>query len=138
MKEQAQQLLGTPVLAGSFVLGRGMSVRKGIGAASAALGVRTGTTADVELGAVGYLAVTADEIAIFAGKQGLLKPKITGLVARLPRGSLRELRLERATMLVSGTISFDDGRGWSFEVPRARAAQIDAVAALLDGGAVTR
>lgn len=78
----------------------------------------------VEFGQVGFLAVAADEIAVFSGKQGLLKPKITGLVARLPRNTLASFDLDRGAMLVKGSITFTDGHEWEFEVPRARQGQI--------------
>jgi hypothetical protein len=125
MKQQAEEMLGKPIEAGSFILARGSSVRKGVAAAAAGLGSRTHPTpVYVDFGQVGFLAVASDEIAVFSGKQGLLKPKITGLVARIPRAAFVSFQLERGAMIVSGSISFDDGQSWEFEVPRARSGQI--------------
>lgn len=128
MKEQAEELLGVPVQAGSFILGKGSSVRKGIAAGASSIGLQFKPTIKaVDFGQVGYLALTADEVVIFSGKQGLIRPKIIGLVTRRPRRDLSSFQLEQGKMLVSGSIVFSDGAEWTFEVPRARAKQMATV-----------
>jgi hypothetical protein len=70
-------------------------------------------------GTVGYVAVTADELAIVRGKTGLMKPKVgEEVIARVPRTEVASAELDPGALKAALKIGFADGGWWEFEVPK--------------------
>ena len=123
----ANEALGVQQVAGTLVGPKG-SAKRMVGAAVANLagGALAGGVASQagrrsesapDFGNVGYVAVTADEVAVVKAKTGAFKPKITGeVVARAPRGDVVSAELDKSTLQSTLTIAFVDGGAWQFEV----------------------
>ncbi len=131
MAGDASAALGAPEVAGSFVSPKGLTKRMtGVAAAGVVGGVAGGMVAAggsaakgfegaPPFGTIGYVAVTASEVAIVRGKSGLLKPKVgTEIVARVPRGEIASAELEGGALKAALTIRFADGGWWEFEIPK--------------------
>jgi hypothetical protein len=129
----ASQVLGSPEVAGTFLNPKGTLKKKATASAGRAVGglvgavgsnlaqshqKQEGTTPD--FGQVGYLAVTADELALVRGKIGAIKPKIRDeVLARRPRSDVQSVELEGGKLIKADlTIQFADGGAWEFEVPK--------------------
>jgi hypothetical protein len=70
-------------------------------------------------GTVGYVAVSADEVAIIRGKMGLLRPKVGSEVAgRILRREVSSAELTPGNLKSSLRIAFANGGSWEFEIPR--------------------
>jgi hypothetical protein len=125
----ATDVLGMPELAGCFVSPKGLT-RKMTGATAAGLvgGVAGRMIADAaterggaapSFGSLGYVAVTATEIAIVKGKVGLMKPSVGNqVIARVPRGRVSSANLDPGVLKAALRIGFADGSSWEFEVPK--------------------
>jgi hypothetical protein len=126
----ATAVLGMPEPAGCFVSPKGLT-RKVTGAtaagvvggaagrviASAAAG--RGGAAAPSFGPLGYVAVTAAEIAIVKGKAGLMKPSVGDkVIARVPRGQVSSATLDPGMLKAALKVAFTDGSEWEFEVPK--------------------
>ena len=144
MASDASAALGAPQLAGSFVNPKGYarrvtaSVAGGlVGAAIAGATVGRPAPGDApDFGRVGYVAVSADEVAVVKTKVGLWAMKVTDVaLARRPRGEVVAADLKRGPLLSALTIEFADGSGWAFDVPKANQRAAAQVVQVL-GGAV--
>jgi hypothetical protein len=72
-----------------------------------------------QFGTVGYLAVSADTVAIIRGKMGLLRPKVGSEVAgRVARTDVASVDLVPGVLKSSLRIAFTNGGSWEFEIPR--------------------
>jgi hypothetical protein len=70
-------------------------------------------------GDIGYVAVTADEVAIVKGKHGLFKPKVgKEVIARAPRAGLAGAELDGGVLKAAMRFDFADGSSWEFEIPK--------------------
>jgi hypothetical protein len=70
-------------------------------------------------GDIGYVAVTADVVAIVKGKHGLFKPKVgTEVIARAPRADLAGAELDGGMLKAALRFDFADGSSWEFEIPK--------------------
>jgi hypothetical protein len=131
MASDASEALGAPEVAGTFVSPKGLTKRMtGIAAAGAVGGVVGGMAAAGRSGAkgfegappfgtIGYVAVSASEVAIVRAKTGLLKPKVgSEVVARAPRSEVASAELEGGALKAALRIGFADGGWWEFEVPK--------------------
>ncbi len=131
MAGDASDVLGAPQVAGSFVSPKGLTKRMaGVAAAGVVGGVAGGMAAQAaatgrkyegapDFGVIGYVAVTADEVAIVKGKQGLMKPKIgSDVIARAPRSEVAAVELDPGALKAALKISFTNGGWWQFEVPK--------------------
>jgi hypothetical protein len=141
MAADASQALGAPQVAGTFVSPKGLT-RKMTGAAAggvvgAVIGGMGGAKETPAFGNLGYVAVTADELAIVKGKSGLFKPKVgTEVIARAPRGEVASVELDRGALKSALKIQFADGGSWEFEVPKVHKKTAEAVTTAL-GGSLT-
>ena len=128
--DDASDALGSPQIAGTFVSPKGLTRRMTGDAAMRAIGrgvtgsaVAPGTHCPYEgappFGNVGYVAVTAEEIAIVQGKIGAMKPKVgSEVIARVARTDIASVELEPHTLTAALKIGFADGGSWKFEVPK--------------------
>jgi hypothetical protein len=128
--DDASVALGAQQLAGTFVSPKGLTKRmtgdaamKQVGKAITGSAVSPGTGGGYggapAFGNVGYVAVTADEIAIVQGKTGAMKPKVgSEVIARNPRSSIASVELEPHMLTAALKIGFADGSSWEFEVPK--------------------
>lgn len=105
----------------------------GAGAASRATGELYESAPDVpSFGRVGYVAVSATEVALVKTKTGAFKMKVSDeVLARSPRSELASVELEEGKLLSHLVIGFTNGRAWEFDVPKmARRMAKEVVAAL--------
>ena len=100
-------------------------------AATAAMGGYGGAPS---FGTLGYVAVTADELAIVRGKTGLFKPKVgTEVVARVARSGVASAELDPGALKAALEIEFADGGWWEFEVPKVHRKTAEQVVRALGG-----
>jgi hypothetical protein len=129
MAQDASEVLGAAEEAGSFVGPKGLTKRMTVGVAANMLGgIVGGTAAGVamgkfegapEFGRIGYLAVTASEVAIVEGKSGAFKPKIgQSVIARAPRAEVASAELDGGMLKAALKIGFANGGWWEFEIPK--------------------
>jgi hypothetical protein len=124
----ASEALGAQELAGCFVSPKGLTKKvTGATAAGMVAGVAGRAAANQALGSegaptfggVGYVAVTAAEVAIVKGKTGLLKPSVgKDVIARVPREQVASVDLEPHMLTAKLKIGFTDGGWWEFEIPK--------------------
>lgn len=130
MATDASAVLGAPQLAGGFVNPKGFARRVTASMAGGAIGGAIGSTIAggtgsqeqgvPDFGRVGYVAVTADEIALVKTKSGMLKMKLTDIVlAREPRSEITSAELKKGALVSALTITFSGGGEWKFDVPKA-------------------
>jgi hypothetical protein len=73
----------------------------------------------IKTGRFAYLALFPDELVIFRGKQGLMKPKPTDeVITTVPRSTVSGATLDRKAVKAVLTVSFADGATWEFDTPR--------------------
>ncbi|MGH3104972.1 MAG: hypothetical protein ACRDN6_12840 [Gaiellaceae bacterium] len=131
MAADATEALGAPEVAGTFVSPKGLTKRMtGVAAGGVAGGVIGGMVAQAratakkyegapQFGTVGYVAVSADEVAIVEAKKGLMKPKVgSEVVARAQRSEVATAELDPGALKAGLKIAFADGGYWEFEVPK--------------------
>ena len=123
----AAEALGAPEVAGTFVSPKGLTKRMtgmaaaGVVGGSLAAGAATPMKFDgaPSFGTVGYVAVSADEVAIVQAKKGAFKPKVgSEVIARAPRSEVASVELDPGALKAALKIGFADGGGWEFEVPK--------------------
>lgn len=131
----ASTALGAPQVAGAWVnrLGRAkraMSTISGaeiggiVGSAVASGILAKGSPQPAPdtpaFGAFGYLAVSASDLVLVKGKQGLLGLKMTDdVVGRSPRSEVASIELGDGKLAAPLTITFTTGVQWELEVARA-------------------
>ncbi|MFY9581129.1 MAG: hypothetical protein WAQ33_17595 [Gaiellaceae bacterium] len=133
MAADASHALGAPEVAGAFVNPKGMTKKVTAAVAGQVAGGAVGTFAakmktgpayqgvpDVpNFGRVGYVAVTADEVALVKTDTGMLKMKISDeVLARSPRTEVTSAELDKGVMLSHLKIDFTNGVSWEFDVPK--------------------
>jgi hypothetical protein len=118
----ASEALGAAEVAGTFVSAKGLTKRMaavatggvvgGVVGGMAAQAVNTARRYEgaPDFGTTGYVAVTADEVAIVRAKTGLMKPKVgSEVVARAPRTEVTSAELEKGALKAALKIEFVDG-----------------------------
>jgi hypothetical protein len=71
-------------------------------------------------GRVGYVAASADDVALVKTKTGAFKMKVTDeVLASVPRSEIASSELDQGTLLSHLTIVFTNGVRWEFDVPKA-------------------
>ena len=140
--ENIEAVVDAPILVGSLITSKGRAraimggaVAGAIGGAAARVAVQMagerGGTGSSPLPsfafAIGYVAVTAEEIVLVAGRQGLIGPKAERVVARVSRTAAVAAELGTGTLVRPLKVSFDNGDVWELEVPRANTKHIEAV-----------
>jgi hypothetical protein len=135
MSHDATHALGATEIAGTFVNPKGMVKKMTRSAAGGTLGGVYDGARDVPyFGRVGYVAVTANEIALVKTKSGLLKMRISDeVLARAERGKLSLVELDAGVLLSHLKLKFRDGVMWEFDVPKASKKTAMAVVEALGG-----
>jgi len=133
----AAEVLGMPELAGCFVSPKGLT-KKMTGAAAAGMVAGVAGTATIgkegapSFGTLGYVAVTATEVAIVKGKAGLLKPSVgSEVIARVSREQIASVELQPGALKAALKIGFAGGGGWEFEIPKVHRKNAERVAHVL-------
>jgi len=85
-----------------------------------------------KFGRVGYLAVTAHELALIKLKSSLVTFELDEVIARVPRSDVASAELGRG-LAPSLTITFGNRDSWQLEVPRPQKKQAQAVVHALGG-----
>jgi hypothetical protein len=149
MAQDASSVLGASEVAGTFLTPHGLTrkmtahVAGGVVAgaagrvvADAIAGAPGGERTDrtPEFGRIGYLAATAEEVALVRGKSGLMRPKVgSEILARVPRSQVSAVTLDRGALKAELRIEFADGGLWRFEVPKINRATAERVVSALGG-----
>jgi hypothetical protein len=133
MAADASAALGAPELAGTLVNPKGFTKKVTASVAGGQLGGAVGTVAAAAIagrgrtnvsdlpdyGRVGYVALSADEVALVKTKTGALKMKISDeVLARAPRTEVASAELGEGKLLSHLSISFTNGATWQFDIPR--------------------
>lgn len=146
MATDASAALGAPEIAGTLVnprgymkktvartAGREVAGLAGSLAAAVATHDRTAVADLPDFGRVGYVAVSATEIAVVKTKAGLKMRPTDEALARAPRSELASASLDEGRMLSHLRLQFADGRLWEFDIPRSDKGTARAVVAALGG-----
>ena len=131
MADDASAALGAPQVAGTLVNPKGLTKKM---TASVAGGEVAGVVGNVaaslasgpagapqvpDFGRVGFVAVSADDIAIVKTKTGAFKMKVTDeVLARAPRSDITSSELDQGMMLSKLKIAFANGVLWEFDIPK--------------------
>ena len=127
MAEDGSAALGAPEVAGAFVNPKGGAKKMAFGGV---IGInvieklkKRGADDLPNFGRVGYVAASADEVALVKTKAGSggLKMKVTDeALARAPRSEIASAELDSGLVVSKLSIVFTNGTTWEFQVPRAR------------------
>ena len=132
MTNDASAALGAPEIAGTLVNPKGYmkktvaraagrEVAGLVGSVAAGLAARD-RRADVsdlpDFGRVGYVAVSATEVAVVKTKLGWTMHPTDVALARAPRSALASAELEEGRMVSHLRLRFTNGRLWEFDVPK--------------------
>jgi len=145
----ASSALGAQQVAGGWVNRRGKAKRGmgtvagaqigGVVGAAVSAGLSKGgspqpTPETPEFGAFGYLAVSATDLVLVRGKQGLTGLKMTDdVVAKVSRDDVVSANLGKGTIASALSITFADGAQWELEVARASKGAGERIVAELGG-----
>ncbi len=132
MANDASAALGAPEVAGTLVNPRGYMKRTVaraagrevaglVGSVAAGLATRDGRAAVPDLpdfGRVGYVAVSATEVAVVKTKIGWKMHPTDVALARAARSELDSAELEEGRMVSHLRLRFSNGRLWEFDIPK--------------------
>jgi hypothetical protein len=142
MAPDASAVLGSPQEAGTFLSPKGLMKKMAtqsagrmagglIGSAAGNVGMVRGDkeeAATPAFGQLGYLAVTADDVALVRAKRGAMKPKIVDeVVGRKPRNEVQSVDYDKGSLKGELKIHFADGSRWEFEIPKVHNKTTEAV-----------
>lgn len=129
-----EDLTGGPTLAGCVVNPPGSAGSIAAGAMSRSLGVNptAGFDADRRTTAASaaalpqptggwqaaYLALTAEHLVLVRIKQGMLRPKPDGEIARIPRTAVTGFELGEKGLQVPFALGLEDSTTWEFGLPK--------------------
>jgi len=134
MADDASAALGAPEIAGTLVNPKGMTKKVTASVAGGVVGGVAGTFAAgmatgpayagapevPNFGRVGYVAASADSLALVKTKSGAFKMKVTDeSLASVPRSEIASAELEQGKLLSHLTIAFNNGVTWEFDIPKA-------------------
>jgi hypothetical protein len=145
MAKDASAALGAPELAGTLVNPRGYmrktvartagrEVAGLVGSVAAGLAARGGQAEVSDLpdfGRVGYVAVSAAEVALVKTRFGWKMTPTDVALARAPRSQLTSAELEEGRMISHLRLRFTSGQLWQFDIPKADKKTARAVVAAL-------
>jgi hypothetical protein len=147
MAGEVEKALGAPELAGTLVNPKGLmkkTVARTAGrevaglvgslAASAATRER-GAPELPSFGRVGYVAVSADEVALLKTRTGWKMHPTDEVLARAPRSELASAELDEGRMLSHLRLRFINNELWEFDIPRSDKKTARAVVAALEAPA---
>jgi hypothetical protein len=130
MAGDASAALGAPEIAGTLVNPKGYvkraitrtaggEVAGLVGATAAALAARDKAVSDLpDFGRVGYLAVSAGEVALVKTKYGWKMTPTDEALARAPRSELESVEWDEGRLVSHLTLNFAGGQSWAFDVPK--------------------
>jgi len=142
----ASAALGAPEVAGAWISSSGTAKRVAstvagldagaLGSAVAAKVVGGGsarTSAETPaFSGYAYIAMSATELVIVKGKQGLVGMKLTDeVIGRTPRSEIASIEMGEGKVAAPLTIAFSDGGQWDLEVARARRGGVEKLIAAL-------
>jgi hypothetical protein len=145
MASDGSAALGAPEIAGTLVNPKGFLKKRVAGAAGRELAGLVGSTAAVlatrnagasdlpDFGRVGYVAVSATEVALVKTKLGWKMRPTDVALARVSRSELASAELEEGRMVSHLKLRFDNGKMWEFDVPKSDKKTARAVVAALEG-----
>ena len=128
-----EELIGSPVEAGCVVnppnsagsIARGAAARNlGSGAVGASAdGDVSRKSADALPQSTGswlaaYLALTTESLVLVRIKQGMIRPKPDGEIARIPRSAVTGYTLDEGGLQSPFSLQLTDGTSWSFGLPK--------------------
>jgi hypothetical protein len=143
----ASAALGAPEITGAWISSSGTARRvagtvAGMEAGRAASsiagkvvggGVAQKSDATPAFSGYAYLALSATELVLVKGKQGLVGMKLTGeVISRTPRSAIASIELGEGKVAAPLTITYNDGTRWDLEAARARRGAVERVIAELD------
>jgi hypothetical protein len=132
MANDASAALGAPEIAGTLVNPKGY-VKKAVartagrevagllGSTAAVLATRdhgSGVADLPDFGRVGYLAVSATEVALVKTKYGWKMTPTDEALARAPRNELESVEWDEGRLVSHLTLSFAGGQTWALDVPK--------------------
>lgn len=144
MAADGSAALGAPELAGTLVNPKGYAkkavarvaggqVAGAVGATAAGLLTRSRGVPDLpDFGRVGYLAVSAHDVALVKTKFGWKMTPTDQALARAPRSELASTEFDEGKMVSHLTLRFSSGQLWEFDVPRSDKKTAKAVLAVLN------
>ena len=106
-----------------------------VGSAAGALATRDrdkGVSDLPDFGRVGYVAVSATEVAVVKTKFGWKMTPTDQALARAPRSALESAELEEGKMVSHLKLRFANGQTWAFDIPRSDKKTARAVVAALE------
>jgi hypothetical protein len=116
MAPDAGKVLGAPQIAGTFVSPRAHT--QNMTARVAGVSAYEGPGAP-DFGDIGFVALTADHVAIVKGKHGLFRPKVgSEVIDGAPRSEIVGAELDGGLLKADLRFRFADGSAWEFEVPK--------------------
>ena len=136
MAADGSAALGAPEIAGTLVNPRGYAKKAvarvagreiaglvgstGSGkTTAAALAARDKAVSDLpDFGRVGYVAVSATEVAVVKTKYGWKMTPTEEALVRAPRSALASVEWDEGRLVSHLTLSFTDGQAWAFDVPK--------------------
>lgn len=128
-----EELIGAPVEAGCVVNPPGSAGSIARGAAARNLGSGAiGVSADGDVARksadalpqptgswqAAYLALTPEALVLVRIKQGMIRPKPDGEIARIPRSSVTGYSLDEGGLQSPFSLRLSDGTSWSFGLPK--------------------
>jgi len=130
MANDASAALGAPEVAGTLVNPKGYAKKTIartagrelaglVGSTAAALAARDKNVSDLpDFGRVGYLAVSAGEIALVKTKYGWKMTPTDEALARAPRSELASVDWDEGRLVSHLKLLFKDGQMWELDVPK--------------------
>jgi hypothetical protein len=101
-------------------LAAGREVAGLLGSTAAVLATRDRDKGAVDLpdfGRVGYVAVSATEVAVVKTRHGWKMTPTEEALTRAPRSPLASVEWDEGRRVLHLTLSFTDGHAWAFDVP---------------------
>ena len=146
MANNASAALGAPEIAGTLVNPTGYAKKAVAGAAGRQVAGMVGSAAGAlatrdrdkgvsdlpDFGRVGYVAVSATEVAVVKTKFGWKMTPTDQALARAPRRALESAELEEGKMVSHLKLRFANGQIWAFDIPRSDKKTARAVVAALE------
>jgi hypothetical protein len=129
-----EELIGAPVEAGCVVNppGSAGAIARGAMGKQLGAGSTVGASADADVTRksadalpqpvgswqAAYLALTAESLVLVGVKQGLVRPKPFGELARIPRSAVTGYELDEGGLQSPFSLALNDGTSWSFGLPK--------------------
>jgi hypothetical protein len=149
MADKVSNALGAPEIAGTLVNPKGYAkkavarvagreVAGLVGSVAAGLAAREAAQGAPDLpdfGRVGYVAVSATDVALLKTKYGWKMTPTEEVLARASRSELASVELGEGKMVSHLRLTFANGQLWEFDVPRSDKKTAKAVVTALEASA---